>query len=72
VVHPESCMSLMYVESRQGQIAMAAGPAAAVSVGWAMSERMSSKRVCDALQMAYWRLGTWIFLYLSAVDGTRS
>ena len=24
-------------------------------VGWAMSERMSSKLVCDALQMAYWR-----------------
>jgi putative transposase len=24
-------------------------------VGWAMSERMSAKLVCDALQMAYWR-----------------
>ena len=24
-------------------------------VGWGMSERMSAKLVCDALQMAYWR-----------------
>ncbi len=24
-------------------------------VGWAMSERMSAKLVCDALQMAFWR-----------------
>ena len=24
-------------------------------VGWAMSEQMSAKLVCDALQMAYWR-----------------
>jgi transposase InsO family protein len=24
-------------------------------VGWAMSERMTAKLVCDALQMAYWR-----------------
>ncbi len=24
-------------------------------VGWAMSERMSAKLVCDALKMAYWR-----------------
>jgi transposase InsO family protein len=24
-------------------------------VGWAMSERMSAKLVCDVLQMAYWR-----------------
>jgi putative transposase len=24
-------------------------------VGWAMSERMSAKLVCDALQMAHWR-----------------
>jgi transposase InsO family protein len=24
-------------------------------VGWALSERMTAKLVCDALQMAYWR-----------------
>ena len=40
-------------------------------VGWAMSERMSAKLVCDALQMAYWRRRPAVGLLMHSDRGSQ-
>jgi transposase InsO family protein len=48
---------ITYLATDEGWLYLAAilDPGTRRLVGWAMSERINAKLVCDALQMAYWR-----------------